>query len=76
LIEDSHEWSSVNASDVPPRSAKVLSTQRKMNMIDDGDAHLPIITLEALITAEALSPTFRPSSSTASFVIVDVNVIP
>jgi hypothetical protein len=31
-----------------------------MNMTDDGDDHLPIMTVEALITAEALSPTFRP----------------
>ncbi len=41
-----------------------------------GDAHLLIMTSEALITAAALSPTFRPSSSTASLVMDDVNVMP
>jgi hypothetical protein len=29
-----------------------------MNIIDDGDAHLPMMMLEALIMAAALSPTF------------------
>jgi hypothetical protein len=47
-----------------------------MDRIDDRDTHLPIMTSDALITAAALSPTFRPSSSTASFVMDDVKVMP
>src|SRR5258705_8682326 len=43
---------------------------------NSGDAHLPIMTSEALITAATLSPTFRPRSSTASFVMDDVAVTP
>src|SRR5262249_19180886 len=41
-----------------------------------GDPHLAIITSEALITAATLSSTFRPRSSTASFVIEDMIVTP
>src|SRR5215467_10231084 len=50
--------------------------QHRFECIDDRDAHFPIITSEALITAATLSPTFRPSSSTASFVIDDVTFVP
>lgn len=74
-IEDSHELC-VTAGSCSPMARRVLSTRRQMNVIDGSDAHLPIMTSEAFITAEALSPTFSPSSSTASFVIDDVNVMP
>lgn len=57
-------------------AAKRPPKQIRMSMIDHRDAHLPIMTSEALITAAALSPTFRPSSSTASFVMDDVKVMP
>jgi hypothetical protein len=60
----------------PPAAQRYFLRRGKLDMIEEGDAHLPIMTLEAFITAEALSATFKPSSSTASFVIDDVKVMP
>src|SRR5262249_40350919 len=51
------------------RDCRVADQQR-------GDAHLPIMTSEALMTAVTLSPTLRYSSSTASFVMDDMTFAP